>query len=298
MNLKFAKGKYLVAVSGGVDSVVLLHMLTDQFLSRAGYKFVVAHFDHGIRTDSADDAQFVRTLAKSYGIEFVNERSELGAGASEEMARNARYDFLRRTCKKLNLDLIVTAHHRDDLVETMFLQIMRGGGRYGLDPMVRTEDIVRPLINTPKSEILKYAKLHNLQWHEDSTNLDISHVRNALRKVLAQKLSPQNLKDIMNINKKAHVLNAEIDLLLGELDNFLLNKNGELVRNRIVTLPFVVSSEYMKKWLALSNVKDIDKKLVTRTVVAAKTLSVGKKIDCGGRHWLQSNKKTLKIIKK
>ncbi|MFZ1301261.1 MAG: ATP-binding protein, partial [Candidatus Microsaccharimonas sp.] len=94
---KLDPGTYIVAVSGGVDSVVLLDMLAraSSRLPSPGPQYIVAHFDHGIRDDSRDDAQFVKHLAETYGLVYESERVELGVGASEELARTKRYEFLR-----------------------------------------------------------------------------------------------------------------------------------------------------------------------------------------------------------
>src|SRR5580704_3560158 len=107
-------GSYVVAVSGGVDSVVLLHRLQKQ----PGLRLVVAHFDHGMREDSAEDRRFVKALAQAYGAPFVYDEGHLGSGTSEAEAREARYNFLRRVQAASDAQAIVTAHHQDDLLET------------------------------------------------------------------------------------------------------------------------------------------------------------------------------------
>ena len=295
--LELAKGKYLVAVSGGVDSVVLLNLLVSLYKT-SSHEFVVAHFDHGIRPDSANDAKFVAGLAKSYGLDYVTERSALGTGASEEVARNVRYEFLRRVRNQNNLDGIVTAHHQDDLIETIFLHIMRGTGRHGLDPMSRTGDIVRPLLQTSKKDILDYAHKNNLVWHEDSTNTDESYARNALRQVLTNKMTTEMYNDILKINNSASILNVEIDKLLNELDCYVQDGRGALIRSRFVVLPVAVACECVKKWLTVNGVKDVNKTLVYRALLGAKTLGIGKKVDCGNVHWLKSGKTTLEILRK
>lgn len=166
---------YIVAVSGGVDSVALLHMLS----KTDGHNVVVAHFDHGIRDDSVDDAPFVRALAARYGFIFETVREALGANASEDLARERRYAFLRSVAKKHN-GRIVTAHHGDDAVESIAINLHRGTGWRGV--AVLDSDILRPLLNLTKREILEYAQLHNLEWHEDSTNASDVYLRNRLRK--------------------------------------------------------------------------------------------------------------------
>lgn len=174
--------KYLVAVSGGVDSVVLLDLL-----SRTEHELVVAHVDHGIRTDSSDDARFVEALARRYDLPFVGKRVELGAGASEEAARQARYKFLYQEADKLGA-VIVTAHHIDDLVETIAINLERGTGWRGLASMSR-KGIWRPLIVASKSSLYDYAVSRGLEWVEDSTNRSLDYQRNRLRYQLTSGLS-------------------------------------------------------------------------------------------------------------
>lgn len=168
---------YVVAVSGGVDSVVLLDQLT-----KKTSRLIVAYFDHGTRTDSATDGVFVGELAKKYGLPFETRREELGAGVSEERARQRRYAFLRSVARKYTA-LLVTAHHADDVVETIAINFMRGTGWRGL-AVLDSPDIVRPLLHTRKTELLEYAKNHQLEWHEDSTNASDKYLRNRIRRRL------------------------------------------------------------------------------------------------------------------
>ena len=167
--------KFVVAVSGGVDSVVLLDML----VKKGEYELVVAHFDHGIRTDSAEDAEFVAKLAKKYELPFEAKREELGPDCSEEKARDRRYEFLRSAAKKHKATL-VTAHHADDVIETIAINLLRGTGWRGL--AVLDSDVYRPLTDITKAEIIGYAKKHKLQWREDCTNASDDYLRNRVRK--------------------------------------------------------------------------------------------------------------------
>jgi tRNA(Ile)-lysidine synthase len=169
--------KYLVAVSGGVDSVVLLDMLAD-----TAHEVVVAHVDHGIRDDSADDARFVQALARHYGVACVVHQANLGPSASEDQARTARYEFLYAEAKKRGA-VIVTAHHLDDLVETVALNLERGTGWRGLSVMARA-GIWRPLLELPKHVLYDYALRRRLEWVEDSTNRLEVYQRNRLRRRL------------------------------------------------------------------------------------------------------------------
>lgn len=177
-NTSIPDGCYVVAVSGGVDSVVLLDMLSRQ----SNLELIVAHFDHGIRPDSMADAGFVADLAKKYNLKFETKREELGLDASEELARNRRYKFLRDIAKKYDAK-IITAHHADDVIETIAINLSRGTGWRGL--AVLDSDIVRPLTDITKREILDYAHEHDLAWHEDSTNKGDMYLRNRIRRKLA-----------------------------------------------------------------------------------------------------------------
>lgn len=165
---------YLVAVSGGVDSVVLLDMLVKQGRD----KLVVAHFDHGIRSDSADDAQFVKDLAKQHNLPFEMKREELGEAASEELARSRRYAFLHEMAAKHGA-VIATAHHMNDIAETVAINISRGTGWRGA--AVLASDVYRPLLDKTKKELIEYAQTYGLAWHEDSTNASDKYLRNRLR---------------------------------------------------------------------------------------------------------------------
>lgn len=166
--------KYVVAVSGGVDSVVLLDILSKQ----PDLELIVAHFDHGVRFDSGIDAIFVAGLAKKYGLKFELKREELGPDVSEDVARTRRYEFLRSIAKKHNAQL-VTAHHADDVIETIAINLLRGTGWRGL--AVLDSDVVRLLTGVKKSEIIDYANDHKLTWHDDSTNFENKYLRNRIR---------------------------------------------------------------------------------------------------------------------
>ncbi len=172
-----AEGVYVVAVSGGIDSVVLLDVLAQ----RPGLKLVVAHFDHGIRDDSPQDVQFVASLAAQYDCEYYSERGELGSGADEASAREARYAFLKRVKDRARAQALVTAHHQDDIIETMIINLFRGTGWRGLCSLRSTEEIIRPLLAITKEDIKTYAQAHQLAWREDSTNQSDQYLRNRVR---------------------------------------------------------------------------------------------------------------------
>lgn len=167
--------KYILAVSGGVDSMVLLDMMSQV----VGLELVVAHFDHGIRPESAEDARFVEAAAKRYGHPFVVRREELGSEASEALARERRYAFLRSVSREHRAP-IVTAHHLDDLSETVAINMTRGTGWRGL--AVFDAEVVRPLLDTPKARLESYARSRGIEWREDPTNATDAYLRNRIRR--------------------------------------------------------------------------------------------------------------------
>lgn len=197
--------KYLVAVSGGIDSVVLLDMLIED----GQHELIVAHFDHGIRDDSADDARFVRGLAEQYGLPFTTVREELGQGASENLARDRRYAFLRDKAREYDA-VVVTAHHADDIIETIAINLIRGTGWRGLAVM-DTPGIVRPLLHLTKDDIRKYALAKRLEWVEDSTNADDQYLRNRLRRRITALLPDESQRAVLDLRLKQRELRAGIE---------------------------------------------------------------------------------------
>lgn len=291
MVFELPKGKYIVAVSGGVDSVVLLDMLAS---SPQGSEFVVAHFDHGMRTDSKQDAEFVEQLAKKYDLEFITERAELGKSASEDQARVARYNFLRQAQKQHNAIAIITAHHQDDLLETMMLHVQRGTGRAGLTPM-NAHGVVRPLLYTSKKQILLYAQQHKLQWHEDHTNKNQKYARNKIRALLAA--NQNSAQQLLNIHKTMLPINATIEELLLDVYNYAVLDN-QIIRARFVQLPYAAQCELIYMWLKKNGVQNVQKRLVQNAVIACKTYAPHKKMSLGKNADLLSQQKLIKILQK
>ena len=211
--------KIVVAVSGGVDSVVLLDFLVRFFRNKNGQKWleenlIVAHFEHGIRgKESQEDCEFVRRLAEKDRLKFEFEHGNLGKNSSEEKARNARYIFLRKIAKRENA-IIFTAHHKNDLAETFALNLARGGGWRAV-ACFDSSDIERPFLRFSKSEILKMAKQQGLVWREDSTNFSQKYTRNRIRKTL--NFSEKDLESVFEIWQRQTELRREIEKITQEI---------------------------------------------------------------------------------
>lgn len=277
-------GTYVVAVSGGVDSMALLDMLVKQSRTvgsgRTGDRshLVVAHFDHGIRSDSKKDRKLVQDISKYYGVPFIYHEGNLGEGTSEAVARKARYDFLHKVRRATNARAIVTAHHQDDLLETAILQLLRGGGRRGWTALKSHPTLARPLLVTNKKALQDYAQANSLVWHEDSTNLDTRYLRNFVRhNILAKMTEPQKQQLLTHI-QNLRGLNRQIDDILNT-QLHLQPARGTLDRHWFINLPHRVATEVMAAWLRARGVTQIDKKLIERLTIAAKTYHTGQLAD-------------------
>jgi len=195
----------ILAVSGGIDSVVMLHFL------RNDPEVIVAHFDHGIRPNSKDDRVFVERLAKQYCKPFYYKRQELGENCGEATAREKRYEFLSRIASEHDGKIYV-AHHADDILESIAINVLRGTGWRGLAPMTN-QNIERPLIDWPKSKIYRYAAEHNLSFRQDQTNTEGDYLRNRVREQLRFVSDEQRLQ-LLRLYKKQCKLKMEINFIL------------------------------------------------------------------------------------
>jgi tRNA(Ile)-lysidine synthase len=286
-------GTYVVAVSGGVDSMALLDMLAHQ----KDVKIIVAHFDHGIRSDSDLDRKLVANAAKKYKLPFVYERGNLGAGTSEDTARKARYAFLRKVQKDAKADAIVTAHHQDDALETAILNILRGTGRKGLSSLRDRRDLRRPLLKTAKADLKKYAQEQGIAWREDSTNLDTAITRNYVRHVLLPRIGENGRKKLRDIVTHIAVLNKAIDR---DIHIYLHTQPSRqsLDRHSFILLSHDLALEIMAEWLRTHGIKQFDRKLLESVVTQAKVLAPGKKIDINAEYCILVGKETLVLTRR
>lgn len=176
-------GRYVMAASGGVDSMSLLDML----VNHGGYELFVVHCNHGIREDSDNDERLVHETAATHGLPFHGLRLGLGAEASEARARGERYRFLEEVRQEVEAEAIITAHHLDDRIETMLLNEARGAGWLGRAPLREESTMKRPLLEVTKSELQNYAKRFDVKWREDATNLNpYDNERNRIRQQLSE----------------------------------------------------------------------------------------------------------------
>ncbi len=186
--------RVLVALSGGRDSVCLLHRLK-ALAEERNLTLAAAHLDHEMREGSGRDAEFVRALCEDWGIPLFLEREDVPAYAvseglsPEDAARRLRYRFLYRTAEAFRADAIALAHHAGDQAETMLLHLLRGSGLTGLVGMrPRSGLLIRPMLETPSEAVQAYFDANGLQCVEDPTNRDLENPRNALRHLVLPEL--------------------------------------------------------------------------------------------------------------
>ncbi|MDO8591812.1 MAG: tRNA lysidine(34) synthetase TilS [bacterium] len=287
MKVNIPSGRYVIAVSGGVDSMVLLDILAKLAKSRelraeskktlssqptahssTSLRLVVAHFNHGIRPDSPKDEKLVTKAAQGYKLAFEIGQGKLGAGASEEQARKARYQFLESVAKKHKARGIITAHHQDDLIETALINILRGTGRAGLSSMAKSK-IYRPLLGVPKTEILAYARKNKIQWREDSTNDDIRYLRNYIRAHIMSRLTSEKKAEMVNNLDKVAKINKIIDEEIATLSH--IHQKNRLNRQAYIMLPTQVGEELLMNFLRHNRLGHFDKKTIKRLSTVIKT---------------------------
>jgi tRNA(Ile)-lysidine synthase len=213
----------VVAVSGGVDSVALLDMLM-VLKEEYGWDIAIAHLDHKVRPSSADDAQMVADMARKYDAKYY--LGQLGGDETREAGlRRARYDFLEAIRSGHQANWIVTAHHRDDRIETSIFNTIRGADRYGMTAMrpVRGR-IVRPLLPFRKGDLIAYAHAKGLPFVEDETNSDQSYSRNFVRHSLLPLASQYDTNfhdDYLKRLDKIEELNVSIEHGLEQIITYL-----------------------------------------------------------------------------
>jgi tRNA(Ile)-lysidine synthase len=286
---------YIACVSGGVDSMVLLHMLKAHepvVTSALGpeYDIVVAHADHGMRPDSGEDAEIVRTIAEQMGYKYECKHLKLGPNASEQLARDERYKFFEELKNQYKASGIITAHHSGDLVETAIINLIRGTGRRGLTSLGSSASRLRPLLSLSKKDLIEYATKNNITWHEDSTNTDPKYLRNSIRKLLAAKADEKWTQDFQNVLNSIKTTNAQLDKEISQISSYKNRRPFVLSRNWLTKLPFDLSTEFVRASLTTVKANDVDSNLVDRLTLAIKVGKPGLKIDI--------DKNTLAILTK
>ena len=218
--------KLIIAVSGGVDSIVLFHLCLKLKLN-----FSVAHCNFKLREKESDlDERFVRDLAVKHNIKFYTKSfntKKLSSNYNKSiqmLARELRYSWFEELSKELNVKHILTAHHLDDSLETFLINLSRGSGIDGLLGIPKVNDTVyRPLLIFKKDEILSYAKENKISWREDSSNRKQDYLRNQIRIEVLPKLKEINPNLLDNFSKSIDRLQQSKSIIKDKIDDFIKN---------------------------------------------------------------------------
>lgn len=257
--------RYLAGVSGGRDSVVLLHWLLG-----LGYRrLIVCHFEHGLRGRTGKaDARFVKRLAQKYGLDFELGSGQVAAIAAqakrsiETAARDERLAFFQRVAARRRCRAIFLGHQADDQVETFLMNLLRGAGGRGLGAMRARStygrlEMVRPLLGVWRSEIDHYIQAHGLKFRDDATNQELRARRNRTRHRIVPWLEKEFGRNVrMNLWRAASIL-AEEEALLDELlpnesENALFLQVGKLR-----ALPVAVQRRTILRWLHGNDISEV-----------------------------------------
>lgn len=208
--------KILVAVSGGVDSVVLTHLC-----KRSGLNIALAHCNFNLRGKESDkDHDFVQNLAEQWNLRIFHHKFDTEAYAEKHKlsvqmaARELRYAWFENLRKRENFDYIFTAHHANDDLETFLINLLRGTGLDGLTGIPLQNDfVIRPLLNNSRAEIEKYALENKLSWREDSSNASTKYLRNKIRLEIVPQLQEMNPQVLQSFQKTKHHLGQSSQLV-------------------------------------------------------------------------------------
>lgn len=261
----------LVAVSGGRDSIALLHWLHAHEFK----KLIIVHLDHRLRAESGDDAEFVRKFAGSLGVDFVTGSADVATLANDERlstetaARRARHEFFARIAIEHACPRIFLAHHADDQVETFLHNLLRGAGPSGLCGMrvvssleIRVANfsttlrIARPLLGIWREEIDAYIAHHKLSFRDDPSNTDASFTRNRLRHVAIPALTDALGRDVRAaLLRTTELLRAEDEFLSAQPE--LRGAPEALQVPLLRSLPLALQRRLIHLWLQRHNVRTV-----------------------------------------
>jgi tRNA(Ile)-lysidine synthase len=268
--------RYLIGVSGGRDSVALLHWLVE-----CGYnKLIVCHLNHRLRgRSSRTDAIFVQKLAAKYDVDLALGAIDVRALAVrtkqsiETAARDARYKFFAQVAKRRRCRTIFLGHHADDLVETFLINLFRGAGPGGLSAMrgvsVRKIDnvklqIVRPLLGVSREQIDDYVGKHRLKFREDASNKNLAPLRNRIRHRIIPEIEKQLGRNVRGTIWRAAMIAAEEENFFEALLPDKLSKLTALAVKPLRAMPIAVQRRMLHEWLRASDVPDLSFDLVER----------------------------------
>lgn len=233
-NLIQENDKIVIGVSGGPDSMCLLHILNG-LKEKLNFEIVVAHINHMIRKEAEEETQYVKNFCDKLGIKCyikridVIDKSNKEKIGTEEAGRKARYDFFEEVLNIVNANKIATAHNENDNAETVLMNIFRGAGTSGLKGIepIRDNKYIRPIIECERSEIEEYCRVNKLQPKIDKTNLENVYTRNKIRNVLIPEIKKEfNPNIVESLNK--------LSILARQENNFIQEYAKNIMENELI----------------------------------------------------------------
>lgn len=252
MDLIHENDKIVVATSGGPDSMYLLSNLINERLKK-NLELIVVHINHQTRKECNEEEEFLRTYCQNNNVPikvFKIEKYQKGHFTEEE-ARNIRLNFYAKVCQENSFDYIVTAHHADDVIETILMKILRGSTLSSIVGLKETEKfknviIKHPMLNITKEEILNYLKKHEISYVVDKSNESLNHLRNRLRLnivPLLKKEQPKLAQKFLKFSKELQEQNEYIENKLAIIEAELQIKDGYNLKE------FLLKDSYIQKEL-------------------------------------------------
>ncbi len=261
-------GTVLAAVSGGCDSMCLLHSLVE-LSGKFGFSVAAAHFNHMLRGDESDrDERFVTEYCKNLGIPCYTGRGDVHAEAAqrrrgiEETARSMRYAFLERVCSQRGFLRIATAHSADDNVETVLINLARGAGLAGISGIPpRRGNVIRPLLFATRAEIELFLNENDIPHVEDSTNADDDYTRNKLRHHVIPALREINPRLSETVLKTCELAGMDDRYLSGLAEDFIkssITSYGKIPVKALSALSYPVASRVIRHLIPGLSKKHVD----------------------------------------
>ena len=283
LNMIKDKQKVILAFSYGVDSRTLLDILL-----KLGYEVVLAHVNHQKRLESKLEENEANLLAKELGLKIYVHHLEVDDNTNfHDDAHHKRYQFFMDVAKRENTNLIVTAHHQNDNLETILLNIIKGSNLYGysgISPILNIDEIkiIRPLLCVGKDEIIKYSLANNLKYFEDESNNEDYYKRNRIRHKVIPLLVNENPNLLNSINNYSSILSDSFNYIRSQSINYVNNSNNKIILKEYLNMDralrtdlisYLLEENEIDKNFALIN--QIDEMLLSNRPQADISLSDG-----------------------
>lgn len=314
------KDNIIVGVSGGPDSIFLLHALNElkEIIKKEKnivYTLHVAHINHKIRQEAREDAELARRAANKIGATFhllevdvLEEAKRLKIG-TEECGRQIRYEFFNQVVKTVKGTKIAVAHNAGDNAETIMLNFLRGAGITGLSGMEYiTNNVIRPMLDVSKPELIQYLNNNNIEYAIDKTNLENDYTRNKIRNDLLKKIENEYNPNIINaLNRMAKINKQDQEIINDAVEKEYNKLNLKIEENKITvdTRKFNLNTEAMKYRLVrriiselVGNVQNVEMIHIKDTCKLIEANITGKQYILGNKYKVIIEKKNMAVFVK